>query len=274
MKWNRKLIIPKLGVLLLIALFAGCEEKIPSSLSPATCKISGNLGEYFEVVEGEYPVSDISNEFKFKVKRIKESEEGLILKFGIGYAIFDEKGKALIVEKAKLEDVNPLMSLSFLGLKPGETGDVTINIKGWPDKLRGAKTFRVSFNCKQELPAWKLISLDDFIDYPYLVLNEENLIAKGFTESLNEETTFPQYSKDGIIIDYNEDFDDDGEGTKYIGIHFSDMDDCFNVVDALRNNDDWTMHHAPLGETFKSKKGNLEIYHEISDLHIRENIKY
>lgn len=274
MKWNELSVIPKLGVLLSIFLLAGCEEKIPSSLTPATCKITGNLGEYFEVVEGEYPVSEKSNEFTFKVKRIKEAEEGIILKIGIGYAIFNEKGKALITERAKLEDVNPLMSLSFLSLKPGETGKVTINIKGWPDKLRGAKTFRVAFDCKEELPAWKLISLDDFIDYPNLVFDEEKLIAKGFTESLNEETGFSHYSKDGIIIEYEEDYDDDGEGIKGVYINFSDMDDCFNFISSLRDNTDWTMQRAPLGETYESKKGNLRIYHEISMLQITEETKY
>ncbi len=273
MKWNVSSVLALLVLLIFPLILAGCKEKMPTSLAPATCKITGNLGEYFEVVEGEYPVSEISSKLSFKVKRIKESEEGTIVKFGIGYAIFNDKGKALIAERAKLEDINPLMSLSFLGLKPGETGEVSIYIEGWPEKLKGAKTFRVAFDCELELPVSKLISLGDFIDYPHLSFNQKTLITRGFTESQNEVTGWPQYSKNEVIVEYVEDFDDDGEGTKGIHIYFPDMTDCYNFVSSLNDNDDWTIQSAPLGETYVSKKGNLMIYREISTLQITETSK-
>lgn len=50
----RKTVIYLSG-LLLFAL-ASCEEKMPESLSPQTTSIEGNMGEYFEVVQEEYPV--------------------------------------------------------------------------------------------------------------------------------------------------------------------------------------------------------------------------
>lgn len=136
-----------LAFLMLIGMAAcGGKEEVAKSLKPETTKIEGNLGQRFEIVEDEYPVSDYSSSFEFNVKCIEEyqGEGGYIDKIGFGYEILDKDGKILESKEAVPEDVWPGMSTSFVGLKEGEVGPLSIHIAGWPESLRGAKTFRLT----------------------------------------------------------------------------------------------------------------------------------
>lgn len=143
----------KLGVvaMALLALFGmascGGKEEMAKSLKPETTKIEGNLGQRFEIVEDEYPVSDYSSSFQFNVKCLEEdSKPGYIDKIGFGYEILDKDGKVLVSKDGTPEDLWAGTSTSFLQLEEGETGSVTIYIEGWPESLRGAKTFRLTIN--------------------------------------------------------------------------------------------------------------------------------
>ncbi len=268
MKFYNRFALQTSVILLCATLFIGCRNKLPENLTPATCRITGNLGEYFEVVEGEYPISESTSKFVFKVKRIKEPEEGIITKFGIGYAIFDKEGKALIAQKAKLEDLNPLMSLSFLQLKMDETGDISIYIEGWPEKLKGAKTFRIALDCQEEIPASKLISLEEFINPPNLAVNFDQLKEKGFSMSENKETGEYVLEKDNLTIEYFEDFDDDGEGTTVVTITFPELEDVSNFIAPINDNLNWGKRPTSLGSLFKYRMGDLEVLTEVNKVQI------
>lgn len=137
-----------LACLMVIGMAAcGGKEEVAKSLKPETTKIEGNLGNRFEIVEKEYPVSDYSSSFSFDVKCLAEDNTpGYIDKMGFGYEILDKDGNVLDSKDGTPENIWAGTSTSFLDLKEGETGPVTIYIEGWPESLRGAKTFRVTIN--------------------------------------------------------------------------------------------------------------------------------
>ena len=137
-----------LALLMLLSMAScGGKEEVAKSLRPETTKIEGNLGHRFEIVEDEYPVSDYSSSFQFNVKCLAEDNTpGYLEKIGFGYEILDKDGKVLDSKEGTPEDIWAGTSTSFLQLKEGETGPVTIYIEGWPESLRGAKTFRLTIN--------------------------------------------------------------------------------------------------------------------------------
>ncbi|MDE5785745.1 MAG: hypothetical protein K2H98_04355 [Duncaniella sp.] len=141
-----------LSVALIALAFTACGKKMAESLSPETTKIDGNMGGYFELVEGSYPLSEHSSEFSFDIKRVDEDYADSYTKLGIGYEILDGKGNVLVRKNATLEDINPLSSHEFLSLREGEMGKVKIYLEGWPDKLADAKTFRISINAREGEP--------------------------------------------------------------------------------------------------------------------------
>lgn len=134
-------------IIVAIVSLTSCKEEVAKSLRPETTKIEGNLGKRFEIVDDEYPVSDFSSSFQFNVKCIEEGNtSGYIDKIGFGYEILDKDGKVLDSKEGAPEDIWAGTSTSFLKLKEGETGPVTIYIQGWPESLRGAKSFKVTIN--------------------------------------------------------------------------------------------------------------------------------
>ncbi|MDE6577792.1 MAG: hypothetical protein K2J82_01570 [Muribaculaceae bacterium] len=136
--------------LLVMLIITGCGKKqeLPEALSSETTTIDGNMGEYYEVVEGSYDLDKYSSGFAFDVKCIKNTPEVSYTKLGIGYEIYDEDGKVVDSKNATLEDIKPLDSYEFLSLEEGEMGKVKVYLNGWPDKLKGAKTFKISINAK------------------------------------------------------------------------------------------------------------------------------
>lgn len=144
---NKVLLITS-SLILILGLFS-CKEKMPESLSPETTKVEGNLGALFELVEGDYKLDDYSSEFRFDVKRNNKALIGFD-KIGIGYEIYNGKGEVLISKKPALEDLHPLNYPSgIMTLKPGQIGSMSIYIEGWPDKLVGAKSFKLFLECNE-----------------------------------------------------------------------------------------------------------------------------
>lgn len=145
--------ISKITFVLLVMLgvtSCGNKQEMPESLSPETTSIDGNMGEYYEVVEGSYKLDEYSDEFEFDVKCIKNTPELTYTKLGIGYEIYDENGNVVDSKNATLEDVNPWNSYEFLLLKEGEMGKVKVSLAGWPDKLKEAKTFKIVIDARGE----------------------------------------------------------------------------------------------------------------------------
>lgn len=139
--------------LLAMLIITACGKKqavMPESLTPETSTIDGNMGEYYEVVEGSYDLNKYSNEFIFDVRCIKNAPELIYTKLGIGYEIYDENGNVVDSKNATLENVDPWKSSEFLFLKEGEMGKVKVDLAGWPDKLKEAKTFKISINARGE----------------------------------------------------------------------------------------------------------------------------
>ena len=145
--------ISKIAVVMLMMLIitaCGKKQEMPESLSPKTTTIDGNMGEYYEVVEGSYDLDKYSSEFNFDVKCIKNTPEVSYTKLGVGYEIYDEDGKVLDRQNATLEDLHPLRPHEFLALKEGDMCKVKVYLTGWPDKLKGAKTFKITINSRVE----------------------------------------------------------------------------------------------------------------------------
>lgn len=145
--------ISKITFVLLVMLgvtSCGNKQEMPESLSPETTSIDGNMGEYYEVVEGSYNLDEDSNEFEFDVKCIKNTPELTYTKLGIGYEIYDENGNVVDSKNATLEDVNPWNSCEILLMKEGEMGKVKVPLAGWPDKLKEAKTFKIVIDARGE----------------------------------------------------------------------------------------------------------------------------
>lgn len=140
------------GALIALVVTACGKKEVAESLSPETTVIGGNMGDYYELVEGSYPISKYSSEFSFDVKRIGDDNATGYSKLGIGYEILDGKGNVLDSKNATLEDINPLSSHEFLSLREGEMGKVKIYLGGWPEKLRGAETFRITINTREVAP--------------------------------------------------------------------------------------------------------------------------
>ncbi|MDE5774612.1 MAG: hypothetical protein K2H86_09195 [Muribaculaceae bacterium] len=139
--------------LLAMLIITACGKKqtvMPESLTPETTTIDGNMGEYYEVVEGSYDLDKYTSEFKFDVRCIKNAPKLIYTKLGIGYEIYDGNGNVIDSKNATLENVDPWNSSEFLLLKEGEMGKVKVNLAGWPDKLKEAKTFKISINARGE----------------------------------------------------------------------------------------------------------------------------
>ncbi|MDE6582448.1 MAG: hypothetical protein K2K47_07990 [Duncaniella sp.] len=166
--------------------FTACSKKMAESLSPETTKIDGNMGEYFELVEGTYPLSEYSNEFSFDIKRTAYDTAGGYTKLGIGYEILDGKGNVLDRKNATLEDINWRSSSEFLSLREGEMGKVKIYIDGWPDKLRGAETFRISINTRE---------MDPCNDFEPGELVEDDYVAPVAEASNNWDSILDEYER-------------------------------------------------------------------------------
>lgn len=140
----------KLGVILSVSTLltlclVSCSKKQPESLRPETTEIDGSLGMLYELVDEDYKFPIVSNEFEIKVKR-NELEGYSYSKVGVGYEIYDENGNVLESEvNPSLEDISSWSPIPFsvMELKSGEIGTMSIRLKGWPDKLGGAKTFRL-----------------------------------------------------------------------------------------------------------------------------------
>lgn len=109
------------------------------SLSPSTTKISGPLGEYFEVVDREYtPGGSIGSDLNIELKRIKEGlpepwEEGMAYskyssdkgyKMEFTVEIRDENGNVLDKETAYSSE--EMEALANLGVD--ETATIRVNI--------------------------------------------------------------------------------------------------------------------------------------------------
>ncbi len=142
-------IINILTVVLISMAVVSCGKKeIAKSLSPETSKIEGNMGEYYEVVEGDYSISEYWNTLEFDVKCIKDVPGVTYTNLGIGYEIFDEDGKVLAKKNATMEPLNPFSSYQFLNLKEGEIGKVKVDLKDYPEKFHGAKTFKITIDAR------------------------------------------------------------------------------------------------------------------------------
>lgn len=134
--------------LLAMLIITGCGKKqeMPESLTPETTTIDGNMGKYYEVVEGTYDLDKYSSGFAFDVKCIKNTPEVTYTKLGIGYEVYDEDGNVIDRKNATLEDFHPMSSHEFLTLKEGEMGKVKVYLAGWPEKYKGAKSFKITIN--------------------------------------------------------------------------------------------------------------------------------
>ncbi|MDE6247950.1 MAG: hypothetical protein K2M41_08960 [Muribaculaceae bacterium] len=155
----RKIIFTLLMTLVITS--CGKKQEMPESISPQTTEIGGNMGEYYEVVDGSYNLPKITNEFEFDVMCIKNTPDLTYTKLGIGYEIYDEEGKVIDSKNATLEDVSPWKSTDFLLLKEGEMGKVKVLLAGWPEKLKGAKTFKIVINTRGEEGGIATTSEDD-----------------------------------------------------------------------------------------------------------------
>ena len=145
---------------MLIITACGKKQEMPEALTPETTTIDGNMGEYFEVVDGSYALDKYSSKFQLDVKSIKEAPELTYTKLGIGYEIYDEDGNVLDSKNATLEDINPLSSYEFLNLKEGEMCKMFVYLAGWPDKLKGAKSFKITVNARGEMAENNVICND------------------------------------------------------------------------------------------------------------------
>lgn len=155
----KKVLLIVSSVIFACGLFS-CKEKMPESLKPETTTIEGNLGALFEVVDDEYKLSDHSSEFRFDVKRTDKENIGFD-KIGIGYEIYNGKGEVIESKRPVLEDLQPLNYPDVMTLKPGQTGSMKIYIDGWPDKLAGAKTFKLILECNEITDDREISSAND-----------------------------------------------------------------------------------------------------------------
>lgn len=136
-------------VLISMAAVSCGQKEVAKSLSPETTKIEGNMGEYYELVEGDYSISEYWSSLEFDVKCIKETPEVSYSKLGIGYEIFDEDGNVLAKKNATMEPFDPFSSYEFLYLKEGEIGKVKVVLKDYPEKFHGAKTFKITIDARE-----------------------------------------------------------------------------------------------------------------------------
>lgn len=136
------------NLILAFGLFS-CKEEMPESLKPATLTIEGNLGALFEIVDDDYKIDKNSSEFQFNVKRTDKESIGFN-KMGFGYEIYNGKGEVIDSKKPVLEPLHPFtFPQNTMSLNPGQIGSLKIDIQGWPDKLAGAKTFKIFLECNE-----------------------------------------------------------------------------------------------------------------------------
>lgn len=119
------------------------EENGEMVVTPETTKIKGDLGDYYEVVEKEYTLSnDFGTVVSVEVKRTNKdfdfdltgiepygvSGEGVLGNAGFGIEILDEKGNVIDKSSATAGGLSGMYSHTdmeeALKLKPGETGTV------------------------------------------------------------------------------------------------------------------------------------------------------
>ena len=155
----------------LIATACSTKKEMPEALTPETTTIEGNMGEYFEVVDGSYALDKYSSKFQFDVKCIKGTPYDTFSKLGIGYEIYDEDGNVLDSKNAALEDLNPLSSYEFLNLKEGEMCKMSVYLAGWPEKLQGAKSFKITVNARGEMVENNVICNDSPDDDEYTAVS-------------------------------------------------------------------------------------------------------
>ncbi|MDE5650058.1 MAG: hypothetical protein K2I35_03445 [Duncaniella sp.] len=135
--------------LLFLCALQSCKEKMPETLKPNGTTVEGNLGALYEVVEGDYSLDKNSSAFDFDIKR-NDLAPIEFDKVGVGYKIYDEDGSILSYKNPVLNYPNPAdIPSDVLELKPGETGSMRIYLEEWPDKLAGAKTFKLILTCEK-----------------------------------------------------------------------------------------------------------------------------
>lgn len=123
------------------------KEEMPETLKPETLTIDGNLGALFEIVDDNYKIDKYSSAFKFNVKRTDHEMMGMD-KIGFGYEIYNEKGEVIDSKKPVLERIDPFtFPENTMTLKPGQIGSLKIHLQ--PDKLAGAKTFKIIMECNE-----------------------------------------------------------------------------------------------------------------------------
>lgn len=145
-----------------------------------------------------------------------------------------------------------------------------INVKRVPDKTSKKATTK---NQTVSPVKSSIINLTDFISSDKAIELDFNAFKnKGFTISSNDETGAYIIKKGGITIEYFEDFDDDGEGSKYVEITFQDMEDAYNFISPLKKHKDWIMSPASLGEFFEMRRGNITVYREIAVVQISDSL--
>lgn len=170
-----------LSVSILLALcFGSCKEKQPESLRPSTTKIDGKLGEMYELVEEDYTFPIGSNSFEIKVKR-NDTEGHGYSKIAVGYEIYDENGNVLESEvNPTLEDIGAWSAIPFsvMELKSGEIGTMAIRLKGWPDKLNGAKTFKLILESNVDESSTNIDSSSKDNDWDALLDDYEAIVTE------------------------------------------------------------------------------------------------
>ncbi|MCM1320106.1 MAG: hypothetical protein NC217_06950 [Muribaculaceae bacterium] len=122
---------------LLLTACGGKSEK--EGIKPETTTISGNMGDYFKLVDKTYPSltkeeSSVSIEFKRNDKAFEDGAE--VTKSKVTVEFLDEEGNVVCEEDA---DASSIMKLGG-----GETGAVEVEASASEDDLKKITSFKVS----------------------------------------------------------------------------------------------------------------------------------
>ncbi|MBP3298705.1 MAG: hypothetical protein J6L73_03385 [Muribaculaceae bacterium] len=128
--------------LILVCLLTGCSKE--AFVTPASTTPEGPLAKCFEIVDEKYPVQfadDGDCSVTIKIKRTdvslpftpetvalisaKDAGDALALA-GFGYTLLDANGKKIETETPEKNDDAAEEQLKLLKLKPGETGEITL----------------------------------------------------------------------------------------------------------------------------------------------------
>lgn len=139
-----------LPLILAICMLVSCGKS--EKLTPEQSKITGPLGEYFEVVEREYSIID--GKISVEIKRIKTGmpapwKEGMEVGYDDGYfephftiELKDNDGNTLSKDKTDIVfDEEDLKTISSIGVD--ETASITFDAKEGASKFKVGSTFTV-----------------------------------------------------------------------------------------------------------------------------------